>query len=700
MKKSVLSNSRELENQSLLSKSTVDDHIINDDDIDDDDDLHQNNNNNNSNNIKSKSSNNNNSDRKREMNGNNNQQSQGHGHSHVNGICNGHSHSPTTEKNQTHRSRQNENYRDDDEDDFDDDDDFGDFDKKMVGGNTNGNGNGNAVADGQTTKSFLVSELIHFAALGDLDQVVSVFDRIRTKYPSISSRTFINEVDDDGNTALHWACYRKHFNVVKYLISKGADADIPNIDQNQTPLHWACLSGDPHLVYYLVGHGADFDKRDKRGLNSLLLSSSNHPDVHIVRYLIHKGMSVSSKDDENHTALHWAAFSVSISRAELDCVDNLGRTPFHWAAYKGYIEATKVLFEEGSSMTIRDNDNRTPYELALTRSTEPVLKFLKHQIATQSKHSAKRSKYSSSNKFWFMMALIGNLIFFTTLFTFKIYISLPILIVVANFARMIFQHFWEDDLPNVLPVTWWIIGCVICYWTYFFLILWNTPYYTISHIFINLFSAVFFYCLCKLPFTDPGVIKSSPKNDERAFLDCLELNEKIPEICVTCFTNRPIRSKHCKVCKTCVARFDHHCIWINNCVGAKNHRLFILLLLSYNIIAVPIYYVTFKMFATDPNAPAFTSGNYINSMLYYYDTNRMISIFIIYGLCAAAWIWKLLSAQLLGISLNYTINEVVNMTKYTYLRKDGKWNVFNRGVFNNIYEFLYEYKKWYITYTN
>lgn len=77
--------------------------------------------------------------------------------------------------------------------------------------------------------------------------------------------------------------------------------------------------------------------------------------------------------------------------------------------------------------------------------------------------------------------------------------------------------------------------------------------------------------------TDPGMVPLPSTN-----LDFSDLNSGQKSIkdngwtvCMKCETYRPPRAHHCRVCRRCVRRMDHHCPWINNCVGEFNQKYFI-----------------------------------------------------------------------------------------------------------------------------
>jgi len=53
--------------------------------------------------------------------------------------------------------------------------------------------------------------------------------------------------------------------------------------------------------------------------------------------------------------------------------------------------------------------------------------------------------------------------------------------------------------------------------------------------------------------------------------------------CVNCFIDIPIRGKHCKICQSCIATFDHHCVWLGNCIGENNRKLFLLFLFLHSL---------------------------------------------------------------------------------------------------------------------
>jgi hypothetical protein len=51
-------------------------------------------------------------------------------------------------------------------------------------------------------------------------------------------------------------------------------------------------------------------------------------------------------------------------------------------------------------------------------------------------------------------------------------------------------------------------------------------------------------------------------------------------ICQSCRVLKAPRAHHCGMCGVCVPKMDHHCPWINSCVGNSNQRYFFMFLLS------------------------------------------------------------------------------------------------------------------------
>lgn len=113
--------------------------------------------------------------------------------------------------------------------------------------------------------------------------------------------------------------------------------------------------------------------------------------------------------------------------------------------------------------------------------------------------------------------------------------------------------------------------------------------YVSTYVDVGLWAAVMnlsFFALTLFFFTlaacmQPGYIQ----NDGVEFMDMLNVIDST-QLCADCNTIRTSRSRHCSVCGHCVERFDHHCPWINNCVGVRNHNSFFAYLIFQALLLV------------------------------------------------------------------------------------------------------------------
>ncbi|XP_041628295.1 palmitoyltransferase ZDHHC23 isoform X1 [Vulpes lagopus] len=159
--------------------------------------------------------------------------------------------------------------------------------------------------------------------------------------------------------------------------------------------------------------------------------------------------------------------------------------------------------------------------------------------------------------------------------------------------------------------------------------------------------------------------------------------------CAKCQLVRPARAWHCRICGICVRRMDHHCVWINSCVGESNHQAFILALSVFLLTSV--YGITLTLDTICRDRSVFTALFYCPGV--YADYSSALAFTCVwYSVIVTAGMAYIFLIQLINISYNVTEREVQQALR----QKTGRrllcglivdTGQYNRGFLRNWHQF-------------
>ena len=134
----------------------------------------------------------------------------------------------------------------------------------------------------------------------------------------------------------------------------------------------------------------------------------------------------------------------------------------------------------------------------------------------------------------------------------------------------------SQKIPHILPIVPVYFVVIEVTFTMNYYIIFNEE----SSLFLKTISLIVFEPLAlmvivthiKSMFTSPGYvpIPFKPITPQESLAN-LSNNDIF---CKKCNNPRPPRAHHCKICKKCTLKMDHHCPWVANCVGYYNQKNF------------------------------------------------------------------------------------------------------------------------------
>ena len=191
--------------------------------------------------------------------------------------------------------------------------------------------------------------------------------------------------DYNGNTVLLVAVKFGHRKIMKQALRWGMDINHKN-DRYETAVELAVRNNHENLAEYLVSKKAKLRKEGR----TLLHEAAERGYEKLVPALINRRVPVNERDPlTGNSALHCAMLSrfhvenivtaLGDGGADFSAVNKFGSTPIHVAAMEGNLRGLRALLSWGVDVSLKDNENRTPWRCALEAGYEDCAAELREQ---------------------------------------------------------------------------------------------------------------------------------------------------------------------------------------------------------------------------------------------------------------------------------------------------------------------------------
>jgi len=162
----------------------------------------------------------------------------------------------------------------------------------------------------------------------------------------------------------------------------------------------------------------------------------------------------------------------------------------------------------------------------------------------------------------------------------------------------------------------------------------------------------------------------------------------INHYCLSCLVKKVPRSKHCTTCNQCVSKFDHHCSFIDTCIGINNTKhffvfVFLLWMAQMSVISLLYHYLSSQQ--------EYSEAGLFEVILDLYGNHAWSLSILIFHLVTFPMTFFVQLSHVVLLWYGLTLNEWVNKYRYEYLKDtNGKfYNPFSKGCSGNLMELLF-----------